>query len=234
MKRLLKISNNITFILCSISIAGIIFTNTFFLIIRNMIIEMGDVESFMDKFSIPVAIMYIIFGLFHLSAALTLILQLNFFKRENFFRAFLFFVGTISLMMLFGDFALLSDISKEYVFGLPSEFNILFCSQALHFIFYALMIVILIAVKKSAGKENREQPLRDDSIFINAQFIGILSGITGLTLITVFCLLYLPALIVPLWVITQGIIMISLTAVIPYILIVIYWLVLKLRERITE
>ncbi|GAH90549.1 unnamed protein product, partial [marine sediment metagenome] len=86
MKRLLKISNNTTLVLCSISIAGLIFTNTFFLMLRNMIIEMGDVENFMDKFSIPVAAVYVIFGFFHLSALLTLILQLNFFKRDNFLR----------------------------------------------------------------------------------------------------------------------------------------------------
>ena len=234
MKRLLKISNNTTLVLCSISIAGLIFTNTFFLMLRNMIINMGDVESFMDKFSIPVAVVYFIFIFFHLSAMLTLILQLNFFKRDNFLRAFLFFTGITSLLMLFGDFALASDISKEYIFGLPGEFNILFFSQALHFIFYILIIVLLVLTRKSVRKEGEEIVLKDDSIFINAQYIGILSGISGLILITIFSFLYLTVCPLPSWAVDAGIIVISLIAVIPYILIVLYWLIIKLREGISE
>lgn len=234
MKRLLKISNNTTLVLCSISIAGLIFTNTFFLMLRNMIINMGDVESFMDKFSIPVVAVYFIFGFFHLSAMLTLILQLNFFKRDNFLRAFLFFTGVTSLLMLFGDFALASDISKEYIFGLPGEFNILFFSQALHFIFYILIIVLLVLARKSVRKESEEIVLKDDSIFINAQYIGILSGISGLILITIFSFLYLTVYPLPSWAVDAGIIVISLIAVIPYILIVLYWLIIKIMEGISE
>ncbi len=234
MKRLLKISNNTTLVLCLISIAGLVSTNTFFLMLRDKIINMGAVESFINKFSIPVAVVYFIFGFFHLSAMLTLVLQLNFFKRDNFFRAFLFFTGITSLLMLFGDYALLSDISKEYIFELPSEFNVLFFSQALHFVFYILMIVLLILARRSVWKEGEETVLKDDSIFINAQYIGILSGISGLILITIFSLLYLTVYPIPSWAVDAGVIVISLIAVIPYILIVVYWLVIKLRERVVE
>ena len=234
MKKLLKISNNTTLVLCSISIAGLIFNNTFYLMLRNIIINMGDVENFIDKFSIPVAGIYLVFGFFHLSAILTLILQLNFFKRDNFLRAFLFFTGTTSLLMLFGDFALMSDITKEYIFGLPGEFNILFFSQALHFIFYILMIILLVLTRKSVRKKDEEIVLKDDSIFINAQYIGILSGASGLVLITIFSLLYLMVYPLPLWALKAGVVVTSLIAVIPYILIVLYWLIIKLKERISE
>jgi len=233
MKRLLKISNTATLILCLISIAGLIFTNTFFLMLRDKIVNMGNVESFINKFSIPVALVYCIFVLFHLSAMFTLILQLNFFKRENFLRALLFFTGTISLLMLPGDFALASDISKEYLFGLPGEFNILFVSQALHFVFYILMIVLLVFTRKSILKKSEEVVLKDDSIFINAQYIGILSGISGLILITIFSVLSLTIYPLPPWAIDAGVVVISLIAVIPYIFIVLYWLVIKLNERVS-
>ena len=156
MKRLMRVSNNTALVLCSISIAGLIFTNTFYILLRNMIINMGDIESFINRFSIPVAITYIIFGFFHITAVLNLILELNFFKRDNFLRAFLFFTGIVSLLMLFGDFALMSDISKEYVFGLPGEFNILFFSQVLHLVFYILMVILLISSRKLAGKKGEE------------------------------------------------------------------------------
>ncbi len=234
MKRLLKISNNTTLILCSVSIAGLIFTNTFFLMLRKIIIEMGDVESFINKFSIPAASVYIVFTLFHLSAILTLIVQLNFFKRDNFLRAFLFFTGITSLLMLFGDYALLSDISKEYVFGLPNEFTILFFSQALHFIFYILMIILLVLTRRSVTAGGEEIVLKDDSIFINAQYIGILSGASGLVLVSVFTLMYSTLYPLPLWAAKAGIVVTSLVAIIPYIMIVFYWLIIKLKERISE
>ena len=234
MKRLMKISNNTTLVLCLISIAGLIFTNTFFILLRNMITGMGDVESFLTMFSIPVAVVYIIFGFFHLAAILTLILELKFFKRDNFLRAFLFFTSIVSLLMLLGDFALLSDISKEYVFGLPGEFNILFLSQALHLVFYIFMIVLLIFSRKSARRKSDEIVLKDDSIFINAQYIGILSGISGLVLITIFSTFFLRFYDLPVWAIKSGIVMSSLIAVIPYILIVFYWLIIKLREKTGE
>lgn len=234
MNRLLKISNTTTFILCLVSTAGLIFTNTFFLMLRDKIINMGNVESFMENFSVPVTLVYCIFVVFHLFAMFTLILQLDFFKIENLFRAFLFFTGTISLLMLLGDFALSSDISKEYRFGLPDEFNILFLSQALHFVFYILMIVLLLLARKSILKKSEEVVLKDNSIFINAQYIGIFSGISGLILITIFSVLTLTVYPLPSWAIDAGVIVISLVAVIPYILIVLYWLVIKLNERITE
>jgi hypothetical protein len=234
MKRLMKISNNTTLVLCSISIAGLIFTNTFYILLRDMIINMRDVESFINKFSIPVAVVYILFGFFHLAAMLTLVLELNFFKRDNFLRAFLFFTGIVSLLMLFGDFALMSDISKEFVFGLPGEFNILFFSQVLHLVFYILMIVLLVSSKRSIKKKGEEIVLKDDSIFINAQYIGILSGISGLVLITIFSTLYLRFYDLPVWAIKAGIVISSLIAVIPYTLIAFYWLITKLRERTGE
>jgi hypothetical protein len=234
MKRLLRISNKLTLILCSISIAGIIFTSTFFLILKNMIIHIEDVETFINNFSIPVAVVYIIFGFFHLSAILTLILQINFFKRDNFLRSFLFFTGITSLLMLFGDFALVNDIVKEYSFGFPNEFYILFASQVLHYIFYILMIILIIQTFKAFNKKSEEMVLKDDSIFINAQYIGILSGVSGLVLITIFSLLYLTFYPLPTWALKAGVIAASIVAVVPYVLIVLYWLILKLKERISE
>ena len=240
MKNFLRISNNTTLVLCSVSIAGLIFTNTFFLMLRNKIIEMGDVEIFLDSFSIPVALVYILFGFFHLSAILTLMLQLNFFKRDNFLRAFLFFSGIISLLMLFGDFALVNDIAKEYIFGFPGEFYILFFSQIIHLIFYILIIILLVITKNSVKKKNAEIVLRDDSIFINAQYIGILSGISGLSLVIIFSIYYLKVLCflkdspLPLWVLKAGITTSSFISLIPYILIILYWLVFKFRDKISE
>jgi len=234
MKKLLNTTNKTTLFLCSLSIAGLIFTNTFFLMLRSRIINMGNVEGLIDRFSILVALTYILFGFFHLSAILTLVLQLNFFKRDNVLRAFLFFIGIISLLMLFGDTALVNDISKEYVFGFPNEFYILYFSQAVHFLFSVLMMILLIGTGKALKRSEKKVILKDDSIFINAQYIGILSGISGLVLITIFSALYPTFYNPPVWALKAGISVICFIAFVPYFLIILYWLVFKIREKPSE
>lgn len=59
--------------------------------------------------------------------------------------------------------------------------------------------------------------LKDDSIFINAQYTGILSGISGLSLITIFSVLYLMVYPQPLWAVDAGVMVLSLLSVIPLI-----------------
>jgi hypothetical protein len=195
---------------------------------------MGNIEGLIARFSIPVALTYILFGFFHLSAILTLVLQLNFFKRDNVLRAFLFFIGIISLLMLFGDTALVNDISKEYVFGFPNEFYILYFIQAVHFLFSVFMMVLLVGTGKALKRSEKKVILKDDSIFINAQYIGILSGISGLVLITIFSALHPTFYNPPVWALKAGISVICFIAFVPYFLIILYWLVFKIREKPSE
>ena len=233
MKKLMKINHITAFILGLISIAGLALTNTLFIMLRSRIIDDIDVPAFLDRISLPTAAVYMVFFIFHISALLSIILQLKFFKRDSFIRAFLFFTGIISLLMLLGDFALMSDISKEYVFGLPDEFTILFASQLLHMIFYILTVIMLLITWKYLKKEE-EAVVKDESIFINAQYIGIMSGISGLALVGFFSIVYTLVYSVPLWVIKAGIIVMAILAIIPYILIIIYWLIMKAKLRIKE
>ncbi len=93
------------------------------------------------------------------------------------------------------------------------------------------MVVFLVWTGKSVKQRDQEIVVKDDSIFINAQYIGILSGISGLVLITVFSLLYSTVYTLPLWALKGGIAVLCFIAVVPYSLIVLYWLVLKAREK---
>ena len=61
-------------------------------------VAMGDVEKLVNTFSVPVSLTYTLFGFFHLSAVLTLILQLHFFKRDNILRACILFNSGGSLL----------------------------------------------------------------------------------------------------------------------------------------
>ena len=74
----------------------------------------------------------------------------------------------------------------------------------------------------------KEVPLKDEAIFTDAQYIGIFTGILGLFILASL------SVSSPLWAIKKGIVIVCIMIVIPYITIVVYWLLIKIRERITE
>jgi hypothetical protein len=137
-------------------------------------------------------------------------------------------------LMVFGDFALIGDIVKEYNAGLPgieSEFAVLYLSQLLHLLFYCLVIIFTIMnnrIKKLPARYDAEVPVKYEAIFINAQYIGIFTGLLGLAILIAL------SIFSPLWAIKKGIVTVCAVLVIPYASIVAYWLVMKIRERVTE
>ncbi|MDD5658960.1 MAG: hypothetical protein PHR39_02980 [Actinomycetota bacterium] len=233
MKKLINISENTTLALCLISLCGLVFNIVFYVILRITIINNEDIMIVADKIEVFLAIVFIIFFIFHISAIFSIILQLKFFKRESILRSFSFFVSVISLLMIFGDFALLSDISKEYIGGIKTgiagEFLILYLSQGLHLLFLVLVIVLTILTKRRIYKKAMEEiVIKDESIFINANYIGVLCSVSGLGL------LILLSIYSPLWAIKKGIIAITLMIMLPYIAIAVYWAAVKFKEKAGE
>jgi len=191
-------------------------------------------DIFVNKAENFAGISVILIIIFHFSSILTIILKLKTVVGESIFLSFLFFVSIISLIMVFGDFALITDIIKEYranLSGIESEFAVLYFSQFLHLIFYCLIIIYIILnnkVKKPSTQSDSELPLKDETIFINAQYIGLFTGILGLAILASL------SIFSPLWAIKKGIVAVCAVLVVPYVAIVIYWLIIKIRERVTE
>lgn len=234
MKKLLALSEKITLSFSIISILGFIFNFILYVKIEIRTINLGLIDVLISKTENYVGISVILLIIFHLCAILTIILKLKAVDREGIFLSFIFFISIISLIMVFGDFALITDIIKEYNAGLPgieSEFAVLYFSQFLHLLFYCLIIIFIIAnnrVKKRTNRSDAEVPLKDEAIFINAQYIGIFTSVLGLAILASL------SIFSPLWAIKKGIVTVCAVLVIPYAAIVIYWLVIKVRERVTE
>ena len=234
MKKLLVLSEKVTLSFSIISILALIYNFILYARIEIKTINLGPLNTLISKTEIYAGISIILIILFHFSAILTIILKLKADVRESIFLSFIFFISFISLIMVFGDFALIGDIVKEYNAGLPgieSEFAVLYSSQFLHLLFYCLVIIFIILnnrVKKPTNREDAEMPLKDEAIFINAQYIGIFTGVLGLAILASL------SIFSPLWAIKKGIVTVCAVLVIPYAAIVIYWLVIKIRERVTE
>jgi hypothetical protein len=234
MKKLLILSEKITLSFSIISILAFIYNFILYARIEIKTTNLGLLNTLISKTEIYAGISIILIILFHLSAILTIILKLKVVVRESIFLSFMFFISIISLLMVFGDFALITDIVKEYSAGLPgieSEFAVLYSSQFLHLLFYCLIIIFIILnnrVKKRTNQFDTEVPLKDEAIFINAQYIGIFTAALGLAILASL------SIFSPLWAIKKGIVTVCAALVIPYAAIVIYWLVIKIRERVTE
>lgn len=234
MRKILTLSEKITLSFFLILILAFIYSLTFYIRIDIRIINFEAINTVISKEQIYAVISVILILIFHLSATLTIILKLRAANRESIFLSFIFFTSIISLIMIFGDFALISDIVKEYNAGLPgieSEFAILYFSQFLHLLFYCLIIVIIILdnrTKKIPIQSDTELPLKDEAIFINTQYIGIFTSVFGLAILVTL------SAFTPLWAIKKGIVAVCALLIIPYAAIAIYWLVIKIRERVTE
>ena len=234
MKKLLVLSEKITLSFSIISILGFIYNFILYIRIEIRTTNLGLINTLISKTEIYAGISVILIIIFHFSAILTIILKLKAVVRESIFLSFMFFISIISLIMVFGDFALITDIIKEYRAGLPgieSEFAVLYFSQFLHLLFYCLIIIFIILnnrVKKLPGRSDAEVPLKDEAIFINAQYIGIFTGVLGLAILASL------SIFSPLWAIKKGIVVVCAVLVVPYAAIVIYWLIIKIRERVTE
>jgi len=234
MKKLLALSEKITLSFSIISILAFIYNFILYFRIEIRTINLGLLNTLISKTEIYAGISIILIIIFHFSAILTIILKLKAVVRESIFLSFIFFISIISLIMVFGDFALITDIIKEYNAGLPgieSEFTVLYFSQFLHLVFYCLIMIFLILnnrVKKRTNRSVSEMPLKDEAIFINAQYIGIFTGVLGLAILASL------SIFSPLWAIKKGIVTVCAVLIIPYAAIAIYWLVIKIRERVTE
>jgi len=227
MKKTINIIGKISIFLAFSSIGGLIYNMFFYERLRPLILGFKDITAVLESMQIPVALIFIFLFLFHALTVIYVFLQIVYFKREDFLRALAFFLSIISMLMVLGDFALLNDIGKEHAAGLDTsgEWPMLYASQILHFVFLIVIIILIFMTFKKIRRDRQEVVLKDEAVFINAQYIGILSGLLG---IAFFGFLLLTA---ELWAVKKGIFMVSLISILPYLLIVAYWLIIKVREK---
>lgn len=233
MNQAIRINKKISLILLIISFTGFVSNCIFYIMMHLRIAGNLEIETFTKSIEIFAALAIVLVLFFHLSALLAVILEIRVYLTDSILRSFIFFLAVISTVMLFGDYALIGDITKEYkaglIEGIFSEFIILYFSQVLHLLFYIFAVILLVitGIKRTEAVQTREA-LKDEAIFIDVQYIGIFTSILGLAILIAM------SLFTPMWAIKKGIIILCICLVLPYALIVIYWLVLKIRERITE
>ncbi|MDD3777574.1 MAG: hypothetical protein PHN32_08215 [Actinomycetota bacterium] len=227
MKRSIKNWNFMVIALGVISLAGLAYNMFFYQRLRPIILAFGDAQPVLSSMEKVAAIWFILIFISHGLALAWVMINLRLFRKESLLLSLLLFAGLLSMLMVVGDFTLLSDIGKEYKQGWDTsgEWIILYISQGLHFLFWLLLIIMAAAAVPKGLKEAGQFIVKDESIFLNAQYMGVFCGLSG---IIIFALL---SAYMPLWALKKGIFIVSLLLLLPYLVIVAYWLIVKLKEK---
>jgi len=175
---------------------------------------------------------YWVFILYHFSAFLTYIFHLQWFRKINVFNILLLISGIFSFLVIFGNWAILGDIGKEYKEGWDTsgEWIILYIFLVINVIFYVMMFIFLVSNLRMLKMKKDIQPVKkDEMVFTVAQYVGIVCGLLGLLWIILNVIVYSGNIRH----IKYGMIT-CILLLLPYIFIVSYWFIIKFRERIED
>jgi hypothetical protein len=129
-------------------------------------------------------------------------------------------IGIISGLMVLGDITLLSDIGNEYEAGLQTrgEWGILFASFGLHLVSLVLGLPALFRNLNQAPG-SKEQPIKDEVLFLSLISTGIISGWLGL--LGVFGALTAD---ISLWMMERVVPILSTIILAPFLVLLVIWL----------
>ncbi len=140
------------------------------------------------------------------------------------FLLFLIISGVLSLLFVFSDVALLTDIHKQYTHGLSQpEWALVLPILTIQFIIAIIFLYIHISSRYMDNQD--ERAIRDINIFIIVQYVGVISGSMGLVLASLG-FIYSSG-----WNMTLHGIMGGIVLLFPYCLAIFYWLVTKFQEQ---
>lgn len=140
---------------------------------------------------------------------------------------FLIISGVLSLLFIFSDIALLSDIHKQYRNELSQpEWSLVLPIMIVQFIIAIIFLYIHTTNRLPANREDHAE--RDINIFLIVQYVGVISGVMGLALASLG-FLYSSG-----WNTTTHGILGGIVLLFPYALVIFYWLITKFQEKDRE
>jgi hypothetical protein len=231
MEKRLKFFNYLSLNLLIISSIWVIFNVTMYQLLQPKVVALkplGDLERWTNLIWFG----YMVFFVTHCIALLTYIFHLQLFRDINLVKIITLATAVVSFFAIFGNWAIMGDIGKEYEAGWDtgSEWPFLYIFISLHTIFYILMFpFVLNSLRKLKQGVDAEKMAKDEVVFKIAQYIGILCGLLGLAMISMQ--LYLD---VPMWHIKSFGTFTVILLLVPYSLIVGYWMLIKSKEKISE
>jgi len=183
MDKKVKLSSTITLVLGCLSFSWIVYDLAAFEVIRPLTAafqELGPREETLGAF---VWLGYLVLLVFHISAIATILLQLQSHKKSVVLKSFALLFCILSLFALMGDYSLLNDIGKESKIGMEveGEWFVLYLVTIFHALTHLVVFISLFrSFRDFKKKEKSEIVIKEEVLFITAQFIGVICGAVGL------------------------------------------------------
>jgi hypothetical protein len=224
MTRLVSLVKNTGTVLGIFSTAFFIFILYVFADLRPRMMKFEALTSSEEGLFNWIGIGLLLFLTFCLLSLLKTAMYLKTANGITLFSLFLVAIGILSLLFVFSDVALLSDIVKQYRHGLAQpEWLLVYPLMGFQFISTILFTYLHII------GFTREKPFdyiaHDSNIFIIVQYVGMICGLTGLAFSS------LGFLFPHAWSLDIHTTMTVIILFIPYSLAVGYWILIKLREE---
>ncbi len=145
-------------------------------------------------------------------------------KKITILSLFLIVSGVLSLLFVFSDVALLSDIGKQYRYGFAQpEWSVIYPIMG-----FQLLTALSFTYLHFSGfmrEKQLKKIARDSNIFMAVQYVGLICGLLGLSASS------LGFLFPSAWNLTIHTTISSIVLLIPYFLAVLYWFINKFQEK---
>ncbi len=192
--------------------------------LRPKMVGFEGLSTFEEGLLTAVGIGLVLIFFFYFLSLLQLVRYIRHAEQIKPFPLSLIISGVLSLLFLFTNFALLSDIHKQYQHGL-SQPEWLMVLPIMSFQLITTIALLYFHIANRFNSEQTDHAARDINIFLIVQYVGVISGLMGLGLAGL-------GFIFPGgWNTTTHTIMGGLVLLFPYILVIFYWFVTKWQEN---
>ena len=161
---------------------------------------------------------------FYLFSCLQLIRFIKQLETIKLAHVILLIVSVIALLIVFADVALLSDIHKQFRHGFDQpEWLLVYPLMA-----YQFLVAIILLFLNFSGKWNvnsKEPIARDINVFLIVQYVGAITSLMGLTLMS------LGFFYSKSWNFTIHTLISGIILLLPYGLALTYWFITKIQEK---
>jgi len=223
-KKIRQSQRMITIILGVLTIAFFIFSLLFLTQLQPKMVAFIPLTNLEDSLLTLMGVGLLIVLVFFMLSLLRNIQYIQHAANIRVFQIVLLVSGLLSLLFVFSDVALLSDIHKQFRAGLDQpEWTLLF--PVLVFQFATSFVFMVLQLSGFFARREIPEAVRDINVFLVVQYVGLVCGLLGLGLTS------LGFVFQQGWDLHLHTLMGNGVILIPYILAVIYWLVTKLREK---
>lgn len=206
-----------------LSIAFLIFDGVLFSNIRPKMESWKALTSGEGQLLMLMGIGMIVMLLFFVLSVYQVIRTIRYSERFSIGLVLLFVIGVVAALSVISDVVLLMDISKQYAVGLlQPEWGLVYPIMIGQLIVALLFLILHIA--GYFAKQSQREIVQDSNITLIVQVVGLVCGAMGLVMS--FLGFFFPSGWNPFVHSVLG----SAVVISPYLLVIVYWFILKLKE----